>query len=707
MLSGILLHEQRQAETMRRERIRLGLRFPIGVQPEAGLAAIEGLAGVSESAELVVEVSASEGHIQHAVWVPEACVPAVRAALVGAIPSLSLDQSEAPSGGVTFGLRLYVPTPAALHAGNAVQASRALLAGIAALRSGERVVLRWALRAGRPRLREVEPDGQREREVDRAWRRKSALPGLFVSGLVLVQAEGTGRARELADQVASVIRGRREMTGAVRITSGSGGRSLASLPRVVRRSGWLSGAELLPLVAWPLGTDVTPGVELGGRELPAAKHLPRVGRRLFVGRDADGERWVALDTQAARLHTVVAGSSGSGKSELLARGILDEIAAGHAGAVIDPKADLIQTVLDRVPPQHADRVVVLDAGDDSRPVPGVDVLRGGDPDLRTDVLIGALKSIFPDWGIRSETYGRLAFRTLSAVPGATLADAGRLFTSEPFLQQAIARLTDPYLIGAWEQYRELPAGSRVEHVQAPMARVMALLSRPRVRAVLACPEPKLDIAKLLAERKFLLISLAPGQLGEAGASIVGAALTHLIWSAIEARVALPPHERHFISVYLDEMATLTGGVPFSFELLAERARGLGAGLTVAVQTLGRIPEPTRGALLGNTGTFISFRAPAEEAPRIARQLPSLSEADVMALVRFHVAARIASASGSSVVTGRTLPLPPATGQAEVIRDRSAQVYGTPLAQAMPSQSPSQTAAEDAAVPPLGRGGRQA
>jgi hypothetical protein len=40
--------------------------------------------------------------------------------------------------------------------------------------------------------------------------------------------------------------------------------------------------------------------------------------------------------------------------------------------VIDPKADLIQTVLDRVPPQHADRVVVLDAGDDSRPVPGVD-----------------------------------------------------------------------------------------------------------------------------------------------------------------------------------------------------------------------------------------------------------------------------------------------------------------------------------------------
>jgi hypothetical protein len=145
-----------------------------------------------------------------------------------------------------------------------------------------------------------------------------------------------------------------------------------------------------------------------------------------------------------------------------------------------------------------------------------------------------------------------------------------------------------------------------------MARLMALLSRPRVRAVLASPDPKLDVARLFRERKFLLVSLAPGALGEA-ATLIGSAVMFAVWSAIEARVTLPPEKRHLINIYVDELATLTNGLPNSFELIAERARGLGAGLTVALQTLGRIPEPTRSALVGNAATFITFRAPAEEA----------------------------------------------------------------------------------------------
>jgi hypothetical protein len=239
-----------------------------------------------------------------------------------------------------------------------------------------------------------------------------------------------------------------------------------------------------------------------------------------------------------------------------------------------------------------------------------------------------------------------------------------------------------------------------------MARIMALLSRPKVRAILASPDPKLDVARLFRERKWLLVSLAPGILGESGGAIVGAALMYVIWSAIEARVAIPPERRHPIFLYVDELATLTNGLPFSFELLAERARGLGAGLTVAIQTLGRIPEPTRSALLGNVATLITFRAGAEEAQRLARQLPGLTDADVIALGRFEVAARIGTGLGSAVavVTGRTEPLPPETGQAAAIRSRSAEVYGSdPDA---PSASPDTTTytSDDA---PLGRAGRDA
>jgi hypothetical protein len=711
LLAGIWLHEHRQGEAMRAGRIRLGLRFPTGLEPVRAFAALDGLSGLPYGTELVAEVVAGEGRIEHFLWVPGVARSSVESILTGVIPSLRVSEaSPTPAESATLALRLFVPTPSVLSTDNAEAAARSLLAGMAILRGGESVAVKLALRPGSPRSRR-EPDAPtpREREIARAWQRKTAVPGFGVSGLVLIRAAKMGRARELAAHIENVLRARRGIAGGFRITYGRGYRSLASLPKTTRTSGWLSNAELLGLLGWPLGADVAvAGVELGGRELAPAAHLATTGRRLFVGRDLGGERWVALEPPAARLHTAVVGSSGSGKSELLARGILDEIAAGHAGVVIDPKADLVQTVLERVPAEHAGRVVVLDPGDDSRPTPGVAVLSGGDIDLRADVLTGAVKSIFADvWGVRSDYYMHLAIRSLAEVPGATLADVGRLFTDQAFLHQVIARLRDPFLLGAWEQYLELPAGSRVEHVQAPMARVMALLARPRVRAVLANPEPKLDIGRLFAERKWLLVSLAPGQLGEAGASIIGASVTHLVWSAIEARVSLPAGKRPFISVYLDELATLTGGVPFSFELLAERARGLGAGLTVAVQTLGRVPEPTRSALLGNTATFISFRAGAEEAPRIARQLPGLGDGDVMALGRFHVAARVASAGSSSVVTGRTLALPPATGQADVIRDRSAKLYGSSPVEPVPPTSPSTDTGQIADDSRLGRRGRAA
>jgi hypothetical protein len=708
LMAGIWAREYRQAKAMRASRVRLALRFPAGLEPLRAFAALDGLSGLPDRTELVAEVAASPGVVAHFLWVPAASRSSAESIMGGVIGSMRITEVSPPQDeAATLAMSLFVSTPSILSSENAVAAARALLAGLVGLRPGEQVSMRWALRPGSPRpRREAETADARGREIERAWRRKISVAGFTVSGLVLVRAPKTGRARELLAHVQSVLRSRRGVTGGIRTTTGRGNRALSALPRLTRSSGWLSTAELLPLLALPLGPDVMPGVEVGAsRELLVPRHVSAEGRTLFIGRDSAGARPVALSAEASKHHLAVVGPSGTGKSTLLARAVLSDMERGFGGVVIDPKGpDLINTILERVPPRHAGRVVVLDPAD-PRPVPGVAVLSGGDPDRRADVLTGVLKAIFTDvWGVRSDYYGRLAIRSLSDMPGASLADVGRLFLDEPYRRAVIARLSDPFLIAAWQGYEALSPAAQAEHVQAPMARVMALLSRPRVRAVLANPEPRLDIGRVLAERKWLLVSLSPGVLGEAAATLVGSALTYLMWSAIEARAALAPERRHPVFIYLDELATLTGGLPFGFELLAERARGLGAGLTVAVQTLSRVPEPTRSALLGNAASLVTFRAGADEAPRIARQLPGLTEADVMGLSRFEVAARVGTGSGSSVavVTGCTEPLPPVTGQAEAIRDRSAEVYAAPPETEKPAQAaPAQTAGKR----PAGRTGR--
>ncbi len=658
----------------------LNLRFPLGLDPAVAQAALDGLSGLPSTSELILEVAARGDTITHGLWVPASVRSSAASVLDGVIGSVRLgEMGPLRRENATVALRLSVAGHSVLSSENATAASRSLLAGLAGVRDGEQVILRWALAPGpaggtRPGS-SSDPGAQ---EVERAWRRKVAQPGFTVSGLLIVHAS-KGRAIELAGHVRSVIRARRGQAGAIRVTRTSRARRLDAMPGVTRASGWLSNAELLALLGWPLGSEVAANVAVGSRELRVARRVPSRGRRLFIGRDSHGERPVALDATAARHHMLVCGPSGVGKSVLLTRCVLDDLLAGYGGVVIDPKGDLVDGIVERVPAGHADRIAIVDPGDASRPLPGLAVLFGGDPDARAEVFSGALKSIFGTaWGVRSEAYGRLAIRTLSEVPGASLADMGRLFFEEPFRRSAVARLRDPFLISSWQSYESLSPGAQAEHVQAPMARVMTLLSRPRVRAILASAEPKLDVGQLLEEKKWLLVSLAPGVLGEAGATLVGAALMYVVWSSIEARVTLAPEQRHPVFIYADELATLTNGVPFGFELLAERARGLGAGLTVALQTLERVGEPTRSALLGNAATFISFRAGATEASLVARQLPGLSEADVMALGRFEVAARVGTGAGSSVsvVTGRTEPLPPPTGQAERIRDRSAARYGT-------------------------------
>ncbi len=712
MIAGIHLWERKRDDAMRASMAPLSLRFPAGLEPPQALAALDGLSGLPHTTELIAEVAAREGSITHALWVPAPANASVQSTLTGAVASLRITEAAAPPADtVTLSLRLFVPTPCILSDENTIAASRSLLTNLAGLRSGEQVIIRMVLRpGGARRRREVENPSPRQREIERAWQRKTSMPGFNASGLVLIRASQT-RARELAAHIENVLRGRRGLAGGIRLTRERGNRRLSARPRTTRSSGWLSNAEILPLLAWPLGADVTPGVAVGGRQLPAASHLPTTGRRLFIGRSASGEeRPVALGATAARHHMAVIGPSGVGKSVLLTHSILSDIEHGYAGAVIDPKADLIDTILDRVGPEHAERIVVLDPGDTTRPTPGIAVLSGGDPDSRADVLTGTLKAIFGSaWGVRSDFYGRLAIRTLSEIPGASLADMGRLFYEEPYRRAAVARLRDPFLLSSWAAYEGLSDAAKAEHVQAPMARVMTLLSRPKVRAVLASPEPKLDVPQLLREKKWLLVSLAPGVLSEAGATLVGAAVMYAIWSAIEARVALPLERRHPVFLYVDELATLTNGLPFGFELLAERARGLGAGLTVALQTMGRIGEPTKSALVGNLATMITFRAGATEAPRLAMELPGLSAADLQALGRFEVAARVGTGSGSavSVVTGRTEPLGPPAGQAEAIRDASARRYGASPEPPAPAAAPAQPATDDREARPQGRTGRQA
>lgn len=371
----------------------------------------------------------------------------------------------------------------------------------------------------------------------------------------------------------------------------------------------------------------------------------------------------------------MAGPTGVGKSSLCLAGIVDTVTQGFGGLVVDGRGDLAEDVLARVGQRD---VIVLDPGAGG-PVPGLK-LHGGrqDAELLADVVQGVLHSLFADsWGPMSERYVRLGLVTLAQDRSATLADFPFLFGSdETFRRRLVGRLKDPLLASAWQTYEAMGAAERAHAVAAPLNKVMSLIGRPSLRAILGQADPKLDLAAAMRQGKVVVVNLATGEIGAPAARLLGALVIHALYVATQARARIAPGKRRPFFVCIDEPQVLNA-LPVPLDRLLEKSRGLGVGLTVAVQSVTMLPKAISRAALTNAATLVAFRQNADDARLLARELEGVSPDDLQALGQFEVTARIGLGDGAIAppVTGLTFPPSPPTSDPAQVRAASAARYG--------------------------------
>ncbi len=147
--------------------------------------------------------------------------------------------------------------------------------------------------------------------------------------------------------------------------------------RRLGRRAFLLGVDELAALAHLPGQDAIPGVVMAGaREIAPPPGLPATGKPL--GRGSTG-RQINLAVADARQHIHVLGPTGVGKSTLIARLVLADFDAGRGAVVIDPKGDLIEDILARIPAGREHDVDLLDPLDEAPP--GLNVLDSPDRDL--------------------------------------------------------------------------------------------------------------------------------------------------------------------------------------------------------------------------------------------------------------------------------------------------------------------------------------
>ncbi len=677
--------------------------WPRPFTPEQAFELLERLAADRTMGELVFEARGEKGRITYFVGMRPHHCRSVGYAIKHLVPGVHYAEPKSIARPkVTFTGYMKVSHPSlALDSQRVTAISRAVMAGLASAKEPGEVAVVQVMVSNRLSPQFVPPDtpqptdhwyqiayrGVREANTDtrNSLKTRAGSHGFAATIRIGVRGSTVGRTHLLFSATQGGIRVAQNLGVRINFRRESA-RHLIDVTRPWKWPLHISTRELVPLMGWPVDTDADghlPGHPERHPILLAPRLTLNEPTTPFAETTAPGiDVQVGIARADSLQHTVLLGPTGSGKSTAMLAMIMDAVRDGRGVLVIDPKTDLVNDVLARIPDGRIGDVVVVDPTS-QRPV-GINPLAGPmrDAQLRADALLAVFRDLSGDaWGPRTANIIGGALSTLAQVPGTTLTMLPQLLADDAFRRRLCAPLDDHLGLGSfWATFEARSFAQRQQLIDPVMTRVSPYLIRRQIRAVLGQIEPRFRLDQLFTERRIVLVSLNKGLIGAEGARLLGSLVVGQLWPLILRRGSLPPERRRVVSVFIDEVQDYLS-LPTDLEDALAQSRGLGVAFTLAHQYRSQLPKTLRSGIDANARNKIIFGLTGEDAREMASLAIDVDAQDFTKLPTFHIYANLMQAGHSTGwFSARTIHSAPPVRDPVEARARSEQTYGRELAE---------------------------
>jgi hypothetical protein len=385
-----------------------------------------------------------------------------------------------------------------------------------------------------------------------------------------------------------------------------------------------------PNIAWVYSKKESPPPQLPNEGVVVGETNYRGQKFPIRIKDADRMR-----------HTYMVGKTGVGKTVLYENLIMQDIRDGKGVAYLDPNGDAIEYILEHMPKERAEDVILFDPSDTERPM-GLNLLEWKTNEQR-DFLVQEAIQIFyklfdPNQtgivGPQFEHWMRNAALTLMAHPeGGTLIDIPRLFTDPEFEKDRVSYVKDPVVKGFWEkQMAKTSDFHKSEMLNYFTSKFGRFMTNDMMRNIIGQPKSAFDFRDVMDQKKILLCKLSKGLIGEINAFLLGMIIVSKIAMGAFSRQDQTEDERVPFYLYVDEFQNFITDV---FATILSESRKYKLSLHITNQYIAQLDEKIRDAVIGNAGNLIAFRIGAADAEFLVKEFSPLTMDDLTNADKFN------------------------------------------------------------------------